>query len=137
MGKYRGVGRNLTHSRSLRNECSLPPSPRSQSLNYHGMEQKYLALPEAHRCVVKPHSNGDALNKVLKKVTTWGNKRGIYNGNQNRKTHKDTMKTETTIISKWRSNNCSLYLSVREGTCLPWRSCVLFQNLWRELELIF
>lgn len=140
MGKYRG--KNLTHYRSLRNECSLPFSHSSQSLNYHcmssilGMEQKYLNIPEADRYVVKPHSNEDVLDKVFKKVTTWGNKRDIYNGNQNRKTHKDTMKTETTIISKWRSNNCSLYLSVREGTCLPWRSCVLFQNLWRELELI-
>lgn len=63
----------------------------SQSLNYPclvsvlGMEQKYLRILEAGRYAVKPHSIEDVLNKVFKKVTTWGNKRDIYNGNQNRK----------------------------------------------------
>lgn len=65
-----------------------------------GKEQKCLNIPEAGRHAVKPHAIEDVLDKVFKKVTTWGNKRDIYNGSQNRKTHKDTMKTETTIISK-------------------------------------
>lgn len=64
------------------------------------MEQTYPSVPEAGTYADKPHSIEDVLNEVFKKVTTWGNKRDIYNGNQNRKTHKDTMKTETTIISK-------------------------------------
>lgn len=41
------------------------------------MEQKYLTIPEADRYVVKPHSNEEVLDKVFKKVTTWGNKRDI------------------------------------------------------------
>lgn len=45
------------------------------------MEQKYLSIPEAG----KPHSIEDVLTEVFKRVTTWGDKRDIYNGNQNRK----------------------------------------------------
>lgn len=50
-----------------------------------GMEQKHLSIPETGIYAFKPHSIEDILNKVFKKVTTWGNKRDIYNGNQNRK----------------------------------------------------
>lgn len=49
------------------------------------MEQNYLNIPEASKYAVKPHSIEHMIKKVFKKVTTWGNKRDIHNGNQNRK----------------------------------------------------
>ena len=46
------------------------------------------------------------------------------------------MKTETTIISKYRSNNCSLYLSVREakvwGRDVPAMEIMLFISQFVE-----
>lgn len=64
------------------------------------MEKKYLNILEAGRYVGKPHSIEDLVKKVFKKVTTWGNKETFIMATKTEKTHKDTMKTETTIISK-------------------------------------
>lgn len=50
-----------------------------------GMEQKYLNILESGTYTVKLHFIEVLLKKVFKKLTAWGNKRDIYNDNQNRK----------------------------------------------------